>query len=298
MRNAIFMLSDHAFFKYAKACLNSIRANYPNHPEVIFCYDGDTPEDLTFLNRFPRLTVMKYFEDREFVNGLPLFRAVNTPKVYFRYNLWSGMFDDYDSILHLDVDTLILGSLDEMFDDRFYIVSNNDSVSIAPVHDWDGVFTNIDSEIASMLRDDGLFFNISVYPPNMANAGVFVIPKRYRTPHNLDRLRYLTKRYAKYLQFADQSGISLWCADQQISYRYDFRFNLKLPFYRHNGKYLNHGHSHGVPRYGESDISDLIKNVRILHFTRHKPDTREFALWEEEAGKCIFPLRDLFYKYA
>jgi len=110
---------------FARACLNSIRQNYPNYPQILAFYDGADASLKRFLADFDRLRIR---------SGAEMFQPhldwdlgpVSSPMVYFKYGLFGPDFDEYDVLLHLDADTLVLKPLDELFrDDDFFIVSNH-----------------------------------------------------------------------------------------------------------------------------------------------------------------------------
>jgi len=268
MKNLIVLTFDDPFFKYFISFYNSIKQNYQNHPIIYAYYDGDNEDIINYLNHKENVVYKKY---KNFEFGFEInLGVVGNPKIYFKYFLWTNEFKEYDKILYLDVDTLVLSTLDELFQkDEFFIVSDhsvNTSTTIFKPQYKDDV------NLHKLLSEDSL-----KYPEgqdSMANAGVVLLSRKYRTKKHFDKLLYLTKRYNKYLQFADQSAISLWCIHNKINYSYDFRYNLQiLHFYTnliekpeilYNAKILHYSY------YKADYLGNLIQALDLTKFSYHK----------------------------
>ena len=162
--------------------------------------------------------------------------------------------NDYDNILHLDVDTIVLQDLDEILvKDEFLMFDNNEILEGVDI---------IDKSDEAQSTINNLKINYDVYnPPKFGNAGVFTLPKRYRTRENLEQLQIITKEMGRYLLYADQSAINLWMIKNGVEVSDSIEYNFQPHFFNYdNNKY---------------EFSD----VKILHFAAKKADTIQFVLW-------------------
>lgn len=226
MENAIVIMFNDGYFRYAKVCIESIKENYPAYPVILAFYDGRNSDILNYLGAVEKLKICPYEPDYRQSIGLNTdilnFGVVNDYRVYFKYILWTNHFAAYDKVLHLDADTMVLKPLDHLFStDEFFIVSNH----------YDDIFYNDsfdDGTLQLQLEEDGL---TKEHKDNMANAGVFVIPAKYRTPEYLRSLLEITCKYNRHLKLADQSAISLWCHINRIPVSNQYQYNFQGYFY-------------------------------------------------------------------
>lgn len=284
-RHAIFMAFDQFFGKYARACINSIKTNYPDHPEILVFYRHTEPFDepceelddivpamteerkeeikqldenmIKFLKNQKNLKIMEFKEDKALTETLDL-GPVDSPTIFLRYMLWSNQFDEYDNILHLDVDTLVMKPLDDLINQEdFFVTPNHEYFDFVRVFRKE---QKDDPKLHTLLKKD-----ILKYPDgmdDMCNAGIFVIPKKYRTKKYYNKLVQLTKRYNDYLQYADQSAISLWCRHFKIPFQAKYEFNFQTPYIE-------------MP-----DVHVPLEDAHIIHFSSEfKPDHPEFKSW-------------------
>ncbi|MEO5976059.1 MAG: glycosyltransferase [Chryseolinea sp.] len=227
MNNGIVLMFDDGYFKYARLCINSIKDNYPKHPEILVFYDGNDPKKIAFLKRKNNLRIMHYEPNYEKSIGLKMkglnLGIADNYKVFFKYLLWTDVFSAYDNLLHLDADTMVLKPLDQLFKtNEFFAVDNG----------YDFLFNQHmakSPKLMRMLREDKIEYVDQKI--QMMNAGVFMIPKRYRNGKQLTRLLELTKRYNRHMRFGDQSGISLWCHVNDISFNQLFQYNFAGYYY-------------------------------------------------------------------
>jgi len=259
MNDAIFLAFDDTYSLYARACLNSLRANYHSYPQLVVYYNGVNPEILSFVSSFERLTLVTAGElpqiDETFRLG-----EVNAEAVYFKYLCWDQRFADYRNVLYLDVDTLVLKPLTALFEQNsFYAAPNHDSTSSVRILNQASLH---EPGLVTLLAQDGLTLPNEM--DDMCNAGVLLIPAEYRTRKQYELLLDITHRYNKYLQYADQSAISLWCKLNSIEFSRNFGFNFQ------------------AVHFGSEVLSSTqFEDISILHFSsRRKPNTVEFMLWE------------------
>jgi lipopolysaccharide biosynthesis glycosyltransferase len=276
MNDAIFLAFDDAYSLYARACLNSLRANYPSYPQLVVYYNGSSTEVHTFLTSFERLTIVTDHD-------LPLMEEsfnlgeVNTKAVYFKYLCWNARFAQFRNVLYLDTDTLVLKPLTNLFETtEFYAAPNHDSLPTVRIFDPARL---ADSQLLSMLSQDKLPIPDSM--DDMCNAGVLLIPAKYRTPDHFNHLMEITRHYNQFLQYADQSAISLWCKMNNIEFSNDFSFNFQSV------------------HFGCDDLhAYTLDDIHILHFSsRRKPNTVEFMLWQRIPLAQRKRMAQLFMEY-
>jgi lipopolysaccharide biosynthesis glycosyltransferase len=251
MNNCIFITFNNDYLQYAKSCLNSIKKNYPNHPVILVLYDGNDASILEFLKSFDNLQILDHAFDFSQTNELTL-GVVGSQMVYVRYLLWTSLFDDYENVLHLDVDTIVLKPLDELFGtNNFFAVRDNCNEKVFSSKDLD------DERLRALLKEDGI--ELSDIDASMLNAGVFVIPKKYRNETYLQQLWNVTRRYNTYLNYADQSAITIWCYINKIniSTQYAYNFRIHLLF---------------------TNIlqSFPLESIKVLHYAFWKPTSPQF----------------------
>tara|TARA_B100000745_G_C20099437_1_gene376007 strand:- start:37 stop:948 length:912 start_codon:yes stop_codon:yes gene_type:complete len=277
--NAIFLCFDDGYFHYAKSCINSLKANYPTHPHVLVHYTGKSDDVLQYLHYIPNLSLIELRPHPHFSTG-PNFKSV----IYQRLHLWTEAFSSYDTILYLDVDTLVLRPLDALFaQDTFTIFSDHDP-NYRIFHQrayWHS------RELKRRLVGEQL-------PPlhaidTMANSGVFVLPKSLRTPDNHQLLLSLARTFDPYIAFADQSIISLWCWKRglaiQTQYEYNCQLRLledkkltidfnQLAILHYSG--LSKPGNHHQPLAAQSELFLLANRLR-LHYRIPRPPNPEGA---------------------
>ena len=265
MKNAIFCTVDDNYIKYLIPFINSIKKNFPNHPEIIIYYLGAGQDIKKKMRAYDNVKLVNYQLDIEKLKGLSL-GVVNNPAIFVRYALWSSDFDEYDNILHLDVDSIILKPLDSLLHKSdFFCVSDHSNTPQYRLFDPE----KYDKRLVKMLAQD----NIDFFPSNqddMINAGVFLIPKKYRTKYYADQLWYLNKRYNKYLMFADQSAISLWCHLNRIPITKEYHFNFQVPFLFSDSLFYS-------KFYCDFDL----ENIHILHFCWWKFDEENYEKFKK-----------------
>lgn len=251
LNNCIFTTVNKEYEEYARACFNSIVDNYPTHPKVLIYYEDLTDEFQTYIKELEGFELVH--KDMFEINGFNLGPVANKI-VYFRYLLWTNEFKDYDKVLHLDVDTLVLGDLDGLFEaDEFLIFNNNEIL--------DGVhIIEKTQEAQEALNNFGIDYDV-FNPPPFANAGIFIIPKRYRTKEYLRQLITISKVLSPHLCYADQSAINLWMIQNSIPVLNKIEYNFQPHFFNYDNN--------------EYELED----IKIIHFAAKKVDTIQFVLW-------------------
>ncbi len=259
--HAIYLRFDDGFLPYARACLNSLRANFAGHPQIIVDYHGDDPAMATLLEA---MSAERLTSDAppEFVRHLKLARVGGA--ITGRFRLFRSEFNRFDTILHLDADMLVLKPLDDLFErsDPFF-VANHEATPGVRVFDSPAL-----PRLQAQLAADGL--TIPDGPDDMVNAGLFTLPKTVRTPQTLAVLARLAATYGRGFAFADQSLLSLWHLASGRQPTQEFADNFQTPFFT------------------DPEIDIAFKDIRVLHFSsQRKPGTLAFDRWER-----VGPLRE------
>lgn len=254
MRNAIFLAFDDGYMEYAKICIHSLSKNYPDYPELLIFYNGDKEENLNYLRKINRVSIYSF--DLDFLDYSKLNLNSNHSKLVFvRHLLWSERFAAYDNILYLDVDTVVLKPLSELFlKEDFYAVYDLTPPGYS-------IFKNeshSNKDLLRLLDEDGISLSFDQF--SMMNSGVFLIPKRYRTQEQFDKLIELTYKYNSYAYIPDQTSISLWCHYNMIEFSDELEYNFQLCF-------LNHP----IVFFKKLSQPNYLSNICIMHYTWWKP---------------------------
>lgn len=209
------------YLKFLVTFLDSLRRVQPDHPDVVVCQKGFTPEMTAFLvARYRRVRVIDA-AGRVPVKGPAIMDrdATDVEGFYARFLVWSSLFDEYDNVLYTDVDMLALSPLTEMFEQKEFLCCPESLLG-----SQSQFYNPDDPELIRLLEEDGL----GKFDQTPANTGVMLVPKRYRTPEQLAELGRLSQRYKKHLIWGDQSLTNLWMARNGIKPVEHFRFNYQV----------------------------------------------------------------------
>lgn len=253
----MFTVVDRNMFDLFAAMCRSLVHVMPDHPELLVVHPDLSEGQLAWIERTlgSRVRFLAPRVDARWSTGLP---SLISPLVFERMRLFGEEFSDYGNILHLDVDTLLLRDPRHLFAGDDLLVADNRGEMFG---DYGSPFVRGFYEdgfkLLPLLDEDGIALS-----HRMVNAGVILIPPRYRRREVLDELWYLRERYARYLQYADQSLLTLWLAKNGIEPKLDIRWNFHPPHFL-------------IPVLGVP-----ASEIGILHFAgRAKPGSREFMEW-------------------
>lgn len=255
-KNAIFISFDDGYAHYAKSCINSIKSNYPAHPKIIINYCGKTKSIIDYISQIENSLPFTYDDKFPFNPG-----SIGNPIIYNRFNLWTEVFAEYENILYLDVDTIVLKSLDRVFaESSFYICNDcHEQAKIFSVDDTRLLTSravNTDEILKVKLSEDAL--DIPASKLSMVNSGMFLMPRSYRTNANYKDLLTIAQRYDSHTAYSDQSVISIWCWKNEININSDFNLNCQIRFLRDESMNIN------------------IHDVEILHFSGEAKLPKEY----------------------
>lgn len=291
MTNAIFVAFDDHHWHYFTRLYNSLQDNYPNHPTLLVHYDGFDSVRAEWLRKRSDIRLFLHPKLSINLNSMHYHKAVQSRMVYFKYLLWTDQYDEYDNILHLDVDTIVLSTLDELFEqNKFFVVSNNISfkeVTILP-RDRKGM----------ALAGYWLGYHGIKKPEHddMINAGVFVIPKSYRKEKYLNSLIEITNDFKNLLVYADQSALSLWCIKHSILPSKEYQYNFQIPLFDKFFRSRYKGELSPGSYFSLKD--DILNKIKILHYSGPiKPDYTKFREWRL-MGRYKKIFLDCYHKYS
>ena len=165
-RDAISLSVNDGYVWHALRLLRSLRRNWRNHPDVLIQHGGLTSESQALFSGVPGVQLCLPADTLE---GPPINLApgADTRATYLRLNLWNDVAD-YERILYLDADTIVLKPLDDLMTaDGFVMFTDHTADTL-------GMFIDAGNrELQNLLTEDG----VTLGAP-MANAGVFVMPRR------------------------------------------------------------------------------------------------------------------------
>lgn len=260
LNNCIFITFDNNYFDYAKVCLNSLKNNYPNHPQIVIYYKGNDSNVISYLENFDKVEILSLNHFKVSFDNLSL-GIMGSSTVYNRFLLWDDYFKKYDTIIYLDCDTVILKPFPELFlKSSPFAVSDNSKI---PVFDID---KDIPLKLINKLKNDNIDLNeIDKY---MINSGVLVIPKKFRSASTREQIWKLINGYHKYSYIADQSILSIWMYLNDFEIGIDYRYNFQLHF---------------ISRLNIKSVD--VNSITILHYALWKPN-KNFRLLRERLSQA------------
>ncbi|MBL6445747.1 hypothetical protein JMN32_05470 [Fulvivirga sp. 29W222] len=245
-RNCIVIIFDDQYFDFARNCLKSF-SNFPDHPMIKVIYQGNDTNISKFIDELDNTERIDINLDMSKLSNLNL-GHIGSPMIYVRYVIWSSLFDDYDKVLYIDCDSLIIKPFPELFehDDFFTLYDNADK----PLFN-ESAYKN--EEFITKTQEDNLPHDL--LNRMMINSGVLLVPKRYRTAENFRLLNELSQRYSKFIEHSDQSIITIWCYLNDIKISCDYRYNFMID---------------RITRPSFSNIK--LEDAKLLHFSYWKPN--------------------------
>jgi len=221
--NCIFISANKDFFEILILCLKSIIQNYPNHPLVYICY--------TDFSNLEKEKIKRLINNVEFINNSitdketgPIMGHLSKlidPKVFYaRLLIWKlPLFSQYDAVLHLDADTLVLQDLSKLFQKKEFYIEKE-------CYNWeDSLFYNKhDSELLKLIISDWLIIPKSFQP---WNAWIFLVPKKYLTKRVYNELIVTLYKYKPHIKRSDQSILNLRIIKKWIIINDEHQYNVQ-----------------------------------------------------------------------
>ncbi len=245
--HCIFTTFDDSYFPYAKACINSLHANYPDHPQIIIYYPGNKHEVREYVERMPNVSLLDLEFDLDKIANLNL-GVIGSSMIFIRLFLWTNLFDQYETIVYLDCDTIVVKPFAEVFEkNSFFCVADS---SPDPVFRQE---VSADPDLLRALYLDGM--DLTTVNSTMINSGFFVLPKKYRSAENVKQIWRIADTYNNFIMHSDQSILSIWCQLNNITASRDYQYNFQTYFILSD---IIH----------KTDLDD----IKIMHFSFWKPD--------------------------
>lgn len=290
MNNAIFIMLNSNHFHYTVAFLNSLTKNWGTYPTILCHHTNDlTQEQINKLKTYSRLKLLPLDLNENEVGKVPSHKSHGMLVSYGRLRIWSPVWEhlyaEYDNILYIDIDTLVLKPLDEL-------INKSEFTIFRAENKLDFEFTP--QELRGLLEEDGLstFFDMDfTFNGITGNAGVMVIPKYLRTEENYNYLMYLLNRYKKYNRLADQAIVNLWMIKNQIKTDISsVKFNFLTFFLNPKSTYWN---SNNV------GLEEEFSKIHVMHFVI-KPEqitNCPYIEYSDESLKYCHKAAELFNFY-
>ena len=273
--NAIYITSDRKFLHYTIALINSIFENYSKHPKIILhLHSNVNLVENEFLLHIPSLEIIQDvnpLSEKTFQKKVTRkFNSIEFLETkYASFKLWSEEYRDYNRILFLDADMLVLKPLGELFKkSTFFIVDALNQKTTRILNSG-----SRKSQLLGVRKRKLLLDGIRLNNPS-ANSGVFLLPPQCRNNKEYQQLLQLNKRY-KNFAWSDQSIVNLWMLKNNIEPSLDFRFNFQARF----NELLRNGND-SVAILNDNlreSIEEAKKDIHILHFNGPKPDHDDFV---------------------
>jgi lipopolysaccharide biosynthesis glycosyltransferase len=220
MKHAIVVTFAANYFPLFEIFYKSLKRSFPDHPDFYIFHQGIEADKLKPYEKDPKVRLIDFSSDQfEFGPSMRHSDKFDARLFYRRFVIWTDFFEAYNNVLYLDIDSLVVGSLNELFENIEFTIfeeayTENDQI----------FYDHKDPELLKLLKED----QINSLPKRTANAGLFVVPKKYRTEEHFKQLSHIMRRYQKHIIWADQSVLNLWMIQNNISVTKDYRFNYQL----------------------------------------------------------------------
>lgn len=219
--NCIFISINKNFLNHLRLCLLSIKINFPNYPDIILYHTDLNDNDIISLYKISNkiIPIKNNLKDEESGPIMNHLKNINDHSVFYaRFQIWNNpIFKNYNNVLHLDADTIVLNDLSELMNNRdFYIMQD--------VYEGeDKIFNNnTDINLLKCLKKD----KINIW--NLAcNGWIFLVPQKYRTVQFYKQLMKILNNYKNYIKWADQSVLNVRLYKNNISIQKDLKYNYQ-----------------------------------------------------------------------
>jgi hypothetical protein len=214
-KKAIVVTISPSYLPITALFLDSLRLT-GHDLEVVVCHTHLTETHEAALRRHYLNVRLLDINGLDYPIGPPSLgdRALNASIMYARLLIWSRVFDDYDQLLYMDCDQIVVDALDPLFAmGSFTIIADYAPETILTT----GAST-----------EPGPSWLAEINSATMANAGVFCVDRSWRTPEQTRLLESLCRQFHDRLRWGDQSLINLWMIHNRLRPRADLRFNCQV----------------------------------------------------------------------
>lgn len=261
------------YFPILLRFLDSLVEAYPQHPEVVVCQKGFSPERIEYLGSHYHRVRVRDMRSLQFPRGPGMLgrHYDDVDAFYARLSIWSDAFDNYENVLYLDIDAVITAPLDKLVASSEFLAFEE---SCSKSH---GAFVEDQTgKLAKLLEEDGFRAHAST----SANAGVMLIPRRYRTESQFSEICRLLERYGPFLLLGDQSLINLWMAKNDLRVSPDVRYNYQVRFLLQGRKKEYYHEVHFLHMAGLHHTGVMMYMMHMAHlFLRVLPGGRALFPW-------------------
>ena len=209
----IVLALDHNRIEPTAACLKSIECAHRGQHVVVHLLHSELPRrDEATLRQFcsgleieTRLVTIDYSEIRNHYHKVP--QRGFPVSCMFRLLLASYLPEEVDRVLYLDVDTIVLSSLAELFR------------------------TDLGEHVATVCHNkEGHLAEFGIGPDDYFNSGVILINLDKWRSENIERKLFeVLQNYPEKLLFPDQCALNIVLANQvvYVSSRYNYYFSYQ-----------------------------------------------------------------------
>ncbi|WP_158824913.1 glycosyltransferase [Mucilaginibacter lacusdianchii] len=274
MENAIVIVVNQSFAHYAKPLINSIQKNWTNHPAILLFMSPDVTAEME--SRFAGIpkVIIKRFDPKQYayrkllLDGADKFDSSSFNDAgFFIVNFWDETFPEYDNLLFLDADMLVLKNLDKVFEKNDFMGVSAANGRAFPIFSFNQPLLQKSVNLLTYYAK-ALAMGIVLRPHVSLNSGLVRISKADRTKSKFNVMLKLLKTFRKAC-LGDQEIITIWMSKYGKKLSYDFRMNFQVRFY--NGL-----ENHDLPQRYYEHIKKAAEDVHVIHFNGPKPDSPEF----------------------
>ncbi len=250
------------YFEITQLWLASLKRHYPKHPDIIILYRGLSGEQKLYFDETPGVQTVNV-DSYDYTKGPNMLNLdhYDSKVFYARFLIWTDLFAEYEKVLYIDVDCLVMAPLDSLFEQNEFLIYEE------AFHTDDSVLQDqLSSDIQNKLIEDG----IAALPNPAGNAGLFMVPQKLRTPEHRRLLNFLLSRYHEHLIWGDQSVLNLWMTKLNLKPKKDFRFNFQIRLFDQKREY------------------SAYKDMYLLHF--NGMNTSNYLLLMMKLGRLLFAI--------
>jgi len=222
VNNIIVCSIDERFVKVTEFFLETLQKNFPDYPQVRILHDDLTVDDVKRLEQYRHVQCVK--QSQSAFSDAPLMEChagkTSNQTFYRRFLIFTDLYKEFDNVIFMDTDLIVGGDLSEVFASKDLFIVRD---SYEKHYGSESAVIKNREQFKTQLQADGIEI-----PAYGANAGFFVLPKRYRTAENYNMLISIAEAYKDGLIWADQSILNLWMAKLNIKANEDYKFNFQF----------------------------------------------------------------------
>lgn len=292
-KHAIAIVVNNAYAKYAVSLIQSIKTNWPLHPQILLHLHVDVSFEIaSYFESLNQVSIVRFdpnnFEYRKLLIDNQTTFGSNSfhDSGYFILNFWNTNFDEFENILILDADMLVLKDLDALINQKEFVGISAANERFIPAFSFKG----------NAIKRSRQYFvytfkawmkGIFVLPKQSLNSGVILLTPQDRTTKNYTLLLNLLKGFKNACP-SDQEIILLWAIKTKKKISTDFIYNFQIRFF-------NEMKENRLIKQLKSPIKNASDNIHILHFNGIKPDEPDFL--KKGWGKNRIELVKMFEQY-